>query len=138
MLSLLCAFAAHAQRQELNSGWKFARAAAIPASGEDISKIQFPLNKWLPATIPGTVLTSLLNNNQIPDPFYGMNNNRIPDIYDTGRGYYTYWFATDFEEHTRKGENIWLELRGVNNSCDIYLNVPSCKQAFVQEHVPAD
>lgn len=52
-----------------------------------------------------------------------MNNERIPDIYRTGRAYYTYWFAKDFTERPAAGsDQVWLHLRGVNYSCDVFLN----------------
>ena len=77
----------------------------------------------MPATVPGTVLTTLLNNKQIPDPFIGMNNEQIPDIYKTGNAYYTYWFVKDFTEAApATAGQVYLHLRGVNYSCDIYLN----------------
>lgn len=77
----------------------------------------------MPATVPGTVLTTLLNNKKVPDPFFGMNNEQIPDIYKTGAAYYTYWFIKDFTESTvTKGSQVYLNLRGVNYSCDIFLN----------------
>ena len=76
----------------------------------------------MPATVPGTVLTTLLNNNKVPDPFYGMNNKYIRDIYETGNAYYTYWFVKDFKETAHGEELVWLHLRGVNYKCDVYLN----------------
>src|SRR5205823_4237796 len=77
----------------------------------------------LPAVVPGTVLTTQLANKQVPDPFFGMNNKYIPDIFKTGRDYYTYWFAKDFIEKPTTGtDQVWLHLRGVNYSCDVFLN----------------
>jgi hypothetical protein len=32
-----------------------------------------------PATVPGTVLTSLVNNGTVADPYFGTNWDRIPD-----------------------------------------------------------
>ncbi|MBK8946659.1 MAG: glycosyl hydrolase [Ignavibacteriae bacterium] len=108
---------------ELNSGWVCKNIKTVDVAGEQLSKTSFVLTNWLPATVPGTVLTTLLNNNLIPDPFYGMNNKKIPDIFDIGRDYYTYWFVKEFEEKTPVGmEQVWLNLRGVNYSCDIFLN----------------
>lgn len=108
---------------ELNSGWKCKKSSEIAKTGEDISQPALQIKDWLPATVPGTVLTSLLNNKLIPDPFYGMNNKLIPDIYDKGRDYYTYWFVKDFKEKVPlPDDKFWLQFRGVNNSCDIYLN----------------
>ena len=108
---------------ELNSGWKCADIGSVKNSGYELSKPGFNTNTWMPATVPGTVLTTLLNNKKVPDPFFGMNNEQIPDIYKTGPDYYTYWFIKDFTESpATKGGQVYLNLRGVNYSCDIYLN----------------
>jgi mannosylglycoprotein endo-beta-mannosidase len=108
---------------ELNTGWKCAPIAAVKASGTMVSVNTFTVNDWMPATVPGTVLTTLLNNKKVPDPFYGMNNEKIKDIYNTGRDYYTYWFVKDFKEAAPvAGNRVYLNFRGVNYSCEIYLN----------------
>ncbi|WP_428329166.1 glycoside hydrolase family 2 protein [Mucilaginibacter sp.] len=107
---------------ELNEGWKCEKLADVHADGIQVSKINFPVINWLNATVPGTVLTTLLNNKQIPDPFWGMNNAHIKDIYDTGRDYYTYWFVKDFNQPIQTGKQVYLNLRGVNYSCELYLN----------------
>ena len=125
LLVFLC-FAGHVlaqQQYELNSGWKCIRASSVNKKGEQISNPSFLLSNWIPAIVPGTVLTSLLFNKLIPDPFYGMNNKQIPDIYDSGRAFYTYWFAKDFAWATPiAGEKVWLLFRGVNYSYEVYLN----------------
>ena len=115
---------AAAQNQyELNTGWKCIKATDVHTDGTLISKNNFSLNTWDNATVPGTVLTTKLNNKQVPDPFYGMNNEQIPDIYKTGRDYYTYWFVKDFKEAQPQGNNqVYLNLRGVNYSCNVFLN----------------
>jgi hypothetical protein len=102
---------------ELNNGWVCKNIEQVSENGQVLSKPDYAISSWLPAIIPGTVLTTLLNNGMVPDPFYGMNNKRIPDIYYTGSNEYTYWFVKDFEE-TRPpvDEQVWLHLRGVNYS----------------------
>lgn len=108
---------------ELDSGWQMVRKDAVKEEGKTISLPTFKLKGWQEATVPGTVLTSLLANGAIPDPFWGMNNEKIPDVYHTGRDFYTYWFAKDFEEKKPKdSRQVWLRFRGINYSCDIYLN----------------
>lgn len=108
---------------ELDSGWVCANMKDAGSNGSDLSLTTHALRGWRPATVPGTVLTTLLNDSLIPDPFYGMNNEKIPDIYNTGRDYYTYWFVKDFHEAPPKeGEEVWLRFRGVNYGCDIYMN----------------
>ena len=116
-------FNLHAQQYELNKGWQCINIKKIKANGEEISQPSYRLKGFMNATVPGTVLTTLLDNKMIPDPFYGMNNEKIPDIYNTGSDYYTYWFVKDFNEKINKdGEQVWLHFRGINYSCDIFLN----------------
>src|SRR5512140_1832878 len=81
----------------LGSGWKAKRAADMNADGTVITGADFRMDGWIEAVVPGTVLTTLLHNQLIPDPFFGLNNNLIPDVYDTGRDYYTYWFYNEFQ-----------------------------------------
>lgn len=110
---------------ELNNGWICAKAIELPDGGDESAwkKPGFTLKNWMPATVPGTVLTTLLNNHQIPDPYYGMNNKKIPDIYGTGKDFYTYWFVRDFDlEPLKAGEQQWLKFRGVNYGFDVYIN----------------
>jgi len=114
----------HAQsRYELNSGWKCINYKEVIQEGEKISLPSFQLKNWKNAIVPGTVLTTMLQNKEIPDPFYGMNNEKIPDIYTVGKDYYTYWFVKDFEEkQPANDQQVWLHFRGVNYSCEVYLN----------------
>lgn len=108
---------------ELNSGWKCRKAGDVHSTGTQISASGFETATWENATVPGTVLTTQINNKEVPDPFYGMNNEQIPDIYKVGRDYYTYWFVKDFTEAAPAGDNqVYLNFRGVNYSCDIFLN----------------
>lgn len=124
LLFLICfgPIAASAQHYELRNDWKCIPISKMKDPGTAISSPDFALNGWQPAVVPGTVLTTMLENKQVPDPFFGMNNKQIPDIFNTGRDYYTYWFVKDFDEKAAPGQEVWLHLRGVNYSCDVYLN----------------
>jgi hypothetical protein len=114
----------HAQTgYELNTGWLCSSIKNAPQQGTEISTLSFPVKNWLPATVPGTVLTTMLNNKLVPDPFYGMNNKLIPDIFETGRDYYTYWFVKDFKETApHNNDQVLLNFRGINYGCDVFLN----------------
>lgn len=127
MSGIMLQFSGHvtfAQNQyELNEGWKCAPIKTVKDDGKTISKTGFSLAGWKSAVVPGTVLTTLLANKEIPDPFYGLNNEKIPDIYDTGREFYTYWFVKEFKEpFPANGDQVWLKFRGINYSCEIFLN----------------
>ncbi|MFC3561491.1 glycoside hydrolase family 2 protein [Pedobacter jamesrossensis] len=133
IFGLLSVFLAKAQqRYELNSGWLCANVKEVSANGLQISEKGFSISSWMNATVPGTVLTTLLNNKKVPDPFYGMNNEKIADIYKTGNDHYTYWFVKDFDEKAIGNEQVWLQFRGINYKADIFLNGKKVNQNVVE------
>lgn len=107
--------------------WKMVKAGDADARPEEISTVGFATDNWLDAVVPGTVLTSLVKNEVYPDPYYGINNkmseNKIPDLDDAGRDFYTYWFRTEFDtpEHS-KGQHVWLQPDGINYRAEFWLN----------------
>jgi len=108
---------------KLNSGWKAKKAVEVVVDGTVISGKDFKFYDWMDAVVPGTVLTTLLHNQKVPDPFFGMNNELIPDIYETGADYYTYWFFDEFKvPELKEGEQVWLKFRGINYSAEMFLN----------------
>ncbi len=136
---LFCNHHANAQEVVLDTGWKAQRGSIVNVSGEQISNKYFSLKGWLPATVPGTVLTTLLNNKLAPDPFYGMNNNLIPDVFNTGGDQYTYWFVNDFRtKPLKEGRRLTLHLRGVNYSFLLYINehvlTPTPRKGMYKRH----
>jgi len=107
----------------LHDNWKTKRATDVINDGSEITSGAYKTEGWMDAVVPGTILTTLLHNDLIPDPFFGMNNNLIPDVYDTGRDYYTYWFYNEFEiPEINDGQEVWLNFRGINYFADIFLN----------------
>ena len=125
ILLIFSSFLINAQTREikLNSGWKAKKATDLIADGTVISGKDFQFYDWMEAVVPGTVLTTLLHNHKVPDPFFGMNNEQIPDIHEVGRDYYTYWFFTQFElPELKSGEQVWLKFRGINYSAEMFLN----------------
>ncbi|GET34196.1 hypothetical protein PbJCM13498_30590 [Prolixibacter bellariivorans] len=108
---------------ELDKDWTAKRKADVQVDGTMITSAGYQHTGWIKAVVPGTVLTTLLHNKLIPDPFFGLNNNEIPDIHDVGRGYYTYWFYTEIPElAVKKGEQVWLKFRGINYAANVFLN----------------
>jgi len=125
LLVVLFSTSVFAQKQEilLNSGWKAKRANEVLVDGTIISSSDFRFYDWMDAVVPGTVLTTLLHNQKFPDPFYGLNNELIPDIYETGAGFYTFWFQNSFSlPNLKSNQQVWLKFRGINYSADIFLN----------------
>ncbi len=61
---------------------------------------------WLPAVVPGTVLTSLVKNGVYPEPLYGENDRLIPEKL----AHDSYWYRATFPIATRApGRRDWLE-----------------------------
>ncbi len=97
------------------------------SSGKEISSLNYDSRSWLPAEVPGTVLSNLVANGIYPNPYFGDNNrkkrNLIPDIAEAGRDFYHYWFRTVFKvPNTFQGKRIWLKFNGINYRCAIWLN----------------
>jgi len=107
----------------INKNWITRQAAYIMVDGAVLSSGKQDFRTWLPATVPGTVLTSLLHNGLIPSPYYGLNNLLIPDIFRTGNDFYTYWFVNQFNlPEVGKDKRLWLNFRGINYKAEIFLN----------------
>ena len=122
---IFTSFQATAQRElvKLHSGWKAKKAIEVLVDGTVITGKNFQFYDWMDAVVPGTVLTTLLHNQKVPDPFFGMNNELIPDIHQIGSDHYTYWFYNQFNlPEIKDNEQVWLKFRGINYSADMYLN----------------
>lgn len=126
VLTLFCFFLpVNAQNGslELKTGWIAKKAVEVPSDGTQISRPDYTCSDWLEAVIPGTILTTLLHNGKVPDPFYGMNNELIPDVYFVGRDFYSYWFVIDFQvPESFINELTWITFRGINYYADVFIN----------------
>ena len=80
----------------IHSDWYARKANEVKMDGNRLSAAPLDKTGWLPARVPGTVLTTLLENHMYPAPEFGLNNNLIPDIHEVGNDFYTYWFTRQF------------------------------------------
>lgn len=107
----------------LHEGWFARKASEIGEDGNRLTGQPFEATGWMKAKVPGTVLTTLLENKLYPAPEFGLSNQLIPDIFHVGRAFYTYWFACPFTmEALLPGQHAWLNFRGINYKAEIYLN----------------
>ncbi|XP_004495730.1 mannosylglycoprotein endo-beta-mannosidase [Cicer arietinum] len=112
----------------LDSGWLAARFNEVHFTGTQLtttnppSSSSSPTLPWIEALVPGTVLATLVKNKVVPDPFYGLGNEAILDIADSGRDYYTFWFFTTFHCSLSSNQHCDLNFRGINYCADVYLN----------------
>jgi hypothetical protein len=106
----------------LDKGWIARRANEVRMDGNRLTSTPWQTEGWMPARVPGTALTTLLENHIFPNPEYSMNNELIPDIYHIGKDYYTFWYVTRFKSALPQGKHVWLNFRGINYKADIFLN----------------
>lgn len=91
-------------QKEINTGWSFSQA------GE---------NTWLPATVPGTVHTDLLNNNKIEDPYYRLNEHDLQWIDKVDWEYKTTFTVND---SIYGRDCVELDFKGLDTYADVFLN----------------
>jgi beta-galactosidase/beta-glucuronidase len=103
----------------LAGGWQLIAAPQIEADGAAISEPQFDAKRWYAATVPGTVLTTLVDRGVYPDPYYGLNNLEIPETLNKQN----YWYRTEFRAPaTLKGKQLTLTFEGINYRAAVWLN----------------
>ncbi|KAL7205212.1 hypothetical protein ACSBR2_018194 [Camellia fascicularis] len=111
---------------KLDSGWLAARSTEVELTGVQLTTTHppssAPNSPWMEAVVPGTVLATLVKNKLVPDPFYGLENESIIDIADSGREYYTFWFFTTFQCKLSRNQHVDLNFRAINYSAEVYLN----------------
>ena len=109
------------QTVELDAGWQMQFAGKVPQDGAEITSPNFNTSGWYTATVPGTVLTTLVNNHLYPDPLYGENirPQTIPD----GLAYDSYWYRTTIDvPKSYDGRHVWLNFEGINFSAQVWVN----------------
>ena len=112
--------------------WRLAEAPKVAATGEQISRPGFQESGWYVATVPGTVLTTLIDRGVYPDPDYGLNNMAIPERLARQ----DYWYRTVFELPTElSGRRLTLTFKGINYAAEVWVNgsrVGDVKGAFTR------
>jgi len=116
----------------LSAGWKLRSAPEVHASGETLSKLDFFSDDWWTATVPGTVLTTMVNQGVYPDPDYGLNNLAIPESLNQQ----DYWYRKPFNVSADwKGRHLTLTFEGINYVATVWLNgqtLGTVKGAFIR------
>lgn len=105
----------------ISSNWQLRAASEVAPSGQAISRVGFEDKDWYLATVPGTALTTLVNNGVYPEPLYGENNrpDKIPDSLCRK----LWWYRTTFDvPKSYEGKTTWLNFDGINYSAEIWVN----------------
>lgn len=105
-------------RQVLSGGgWKLLRAPQVAFPGEEISKAGFDDAGWMVATVPGTVLTTYVDNGAVGHPNFGDNQLFLSDSYFRSDFWYRDVFAARLDTPRQ-----FLHFEGINYQAAVYLN----------------
>ncbi len=106
-------------RWTLSGGWSMIPAPKVDVDGAAISQADYLPRDWLPATVPGTVLTTLVDRGIYPDPDYGLNNLAIPESLNKQ----DYWYRVEFRApKSTVGRRLTLTFEGINYAAAVWLN----------------
>lgn len=92
------------ESREISSGWEMS---------------EYGKNNWIPASVPGSVHTDLLENGKIEDPFYRLNEHDLQWIDKTDWVYRTRIHA---DRSLRSKDHIELKFPGLDTYGEVYLN----------------
>jgi exo-1,4-beta-D-glucosaminidase len=121
----------------LNDGWRLESACKTNADGAKISTPGFPVDGWLKASVPTTVLAAQVAAGVFPDPYFGQNLRQIPGTsYPIGQLFANlpmagdspyrcgWWYRTEFKTPAtaEKDGRVWLHFGGINYRADIWVN----------------
>ncbi|HEY6490093.1 MAG TPA: LamG-like jellyroll fold domain-containing protein [Terracidiphilus sp.] len=116
----------------IHGGWTLMAAPEVTATGDEISRPGFATKDWIAATVPGTVLTTMIDRGIYPDPNYGLNNLVIPE----SLAHQDYWYRVEFKTPAAaRGRRLALTFEGVNYAAEVWLNgnkLGNVKGAFLR------
>ena len=125
-------------RWQLN-GWQLAAAPEVKGDGASLSRPGVGGTAWRAATVPGTVLQTLVDRGVYPDPYYGLNNMRIPERLSRQ----DYWYRAGFTVPAgAAGKRLTLVFGGINYAAEIWANgrkLGTTRGAFIRgqfDYVP--
>lgn len=100
--------------------------------GTVVSSATYRPQNWLAATVPGTVLTSMVNDGIYPEPLYGENSRPIPESLNKT----SYWYRTNFSVPKKYAHRqVVLHFDGVNFRSEVWVNgvhAGSIQGAFIR------
>lgn len=101
----------------LSEGWEMGTSTQVLESEYSIFSTDFNTDEWYNATVPGTVLTTLVNQGVYPEPTFGLNNMAIPD----SLCHMDWWYRSVFDRPSTGGR-LTLLLNGINYRAEVFLN----------------
>jgi exo-1,4-beta-D-glucosaminidase len=121
--------------QSLHTGWLIQSSAKAGGDGAAISATTYQPAGWYRATVPSTVVGTLVEDGVYRDPFFGMNLRALPGMtYPIGRNFarlpmdsqspfaVPWWYRTTFRATRQAGRHVVLHCDGINYRANIWLN----------------
>jgi len=104
---------------KIADGWELAEASKVTASDQYMFHPKYNTSAWYNATVPGTVLTTLVQQGVYPEPYFGVNNLAIPDSLCR----IDWWYRTSFKLPSGgDSKKVRLLFNGINYQAEIWLN----------------
>jgi hypothetical protein len=112
--------------------WSLVEAPKVADAPTALSKPGYDAKAWYAATVPGTVLTTLVDRGVYPDPDYALNNTAIPESLNRQ----DYWYRAEFiAPSNQEGRHQQLVFKGINYAAEVWLNgerLGDLKGAFIR------
>ncbi len=105
----------------LDRGWELMREDWAGLNAVQITDETLDTSAWYNATVPGTVLTTLVEQEVFPEPTIGLNNLHIPDSLCR----HAWWYRTELaipSTWKQDGQRLWIEFDGINHLAEVWLN----------------
>jgi len=107
------------QQRSLRHGWLIQASTEVDARPEQVSRSGFDTSRWTAASVPSTVLATLVEQDRYPDPYGGMNLAAIPRAPFLS----SWWYRTEFTlTPDEAAKTVLLEFDGINYTAGIWLN----------------
>ena len=119
-------------RWAVAANWRLAAAPGVQGGAGAISQAGFNTTGWMAATVPGTVLTTMIDRGVYPDSDFGLNNLAIPETLNKQDYWYRVEFPTPKDASKRR---MGLTFHGINYAADVWMNgkeLGRVKGAFIR------
>ena len=105
-------------------GWNLREAPKVDVDGVQLSTAGYRASGWMRATVPGTVLTTMVDDGVYPDPDFGLNNLAIPESLNKQDYWYRNEFTAPASLQTAGGDarHVELTFQGINYEATVWLN----------------
>lgn len=106
-------------KKKLSGNWKIQSSKKTDLSGKEISGPEYRSNDWYHASVPSTVLATLVDNHVYRDPYFGTNMEEISQE----QFKVPWWYRTEFDLSPEQVNKIvLLSFNGINYKANIWLN----------------